>query len=263
MPIGGNSPPRAIIAPHIDPLRGARVYGSAYRLLRDHPARRIVVLGVGHAGGGPPFVVTDRTLETPFGPCAVDGDFVRSLAEDLPFDPLAGGLLHQDELSIAHQALFLRRTLVGWDDRRIVPILCCFPWTSPDAGREAPERAAWIGAFARRLGGMVDGRTLVVAGVDLAHINPGYAGAPCDFDAMRRATEERDHELLEYVAAGETERFRDAMDRDANARSICGYPALLTLLDILPGSTGVVVDYGQAIDRRLGTLVSFAAVVLR
>ena len=136
VPIGGNAPPRAVIAPHIDPVRGARVYGSAYRLLREHPARADRGPRGRPCRRGTPFAVTDRT----------DRDTVRSLPGRRRLRPGARqgsavrsarrrALLHRDELSIAHQALFLRRALAGWDDRRIVPILCCFPWTSPTRRR--------------------------------------------------------------------------------------------------------------------------------
>jgi hypothetical protein len=263
LPVGGNAPPRAVIAPHVDPARGGRIYGSAYRLLRGHPARRIVILGIGHAGGGPPFAMTERPIETPFGACAVDEDLVRSLARDLPFDPLVAETFHRREHSIRHQALFLRRVLDGWDRRRLVPIYCAFTWTPRAAEEGASGRAGPIEAFTRSLAGALDDETLVIAGVDLAHVASRAEESASDAGRLRRETERLDRELLERVVEGDSVGFRGIVDREGNARAICGYPALTTLMEILPGACGILVDYGQSFDRSGGTLVTFGAALLR
>jgi MEMO1 family protein len=259
-PIGGNAPPRAVITPHIDPGRGARVYGSAFRALRGHPAERIVILGVGHAIGRDPFSIDDQPIITPWGACPVDGDVIRELCADLPFDPIAAAREHAAERSILHQALFLRRALDGWAYRRVVPILCSFPW-APGPRRE--ETAAAMERFADRLAASLDDRTLVVAGVDLAHVGGGHGDGPIDLDVASRETERLDLELLARIADGDMEGFEDRMDREADARRICGYPVMRTLMRILHGASGIVIDYGQSIDAAGGTLVSYAAMVLR
>jgi hypothetical protein len=272
IPIAGDEPPRAVVAPHIDPVRGARVYGSAYRPLRGHPAERIVILGIGHAIGCAPFAMIPHPIPTPWGSCPVDTKGIRSLCEDLPFDPIAAAAQHAGETSILHQALFLRRVMDGWERRKVIPILCSFPWRarSQEGSRSGPREDAQedsrdraIELFVRRLAASMDDRTLVVAGVDLAHVGRGHGDGGIDLDDAARETERLDGELLERVAAGDLAGFGDRMDRERDARRICGYPALWTLMRILPGASGIVVDYGQAIDRPGGTLVSYAALVLR
>jgi MEMO1 family protein len=261
VPVGGNAPPRAVIAPHIDPAVGARVYGSAYRCLRGHPARRIIILGVGHAAGGAPFVGAERPIDTPFGPCPVDADLLRSLSRGLAFDSTDPGGLHRTETSILCQALFLRHVLDGWEHRRVVPILCCFPWGTA-ASRGSSCGSADAEEFIRRLRGLVDDGTLVVAGVDLAHVGPRHGDSEID-TACREITRSKDLAMMADVLGADLDGFRRRMDGDQSVRRICGAPALLSLMMILPGRTGILLDYGQAVDAAGRELVSFAAGLLR
>lgn len=260
--VGANVPPRAVIAPHVDPAVGARVYGSAYRCLEGHPARRIVVLGVGHAAGGPPFVTVDHPIQTPFGPCPVDGGLLRSLRDGLPFDATDAHGIQRVESSILCQALFLRHVLGGWEQRQLIPILCCFPGRPATARRAPSGEDTAIEEFLRRLGGIVDAETLVVAGVDLAHIGPIH-GDPAIDEACRSRIRSRDMELMDAVLGADLEGFERMMDRDQSTSRICGVGALWSLMKILPGRTGILLDYGQAVDAGGRGLVSFAAGLLR
>ena len=261
--VGGAGTIRALIAPHIDPARGAAVYGSAYRSLRGHPARRIVLLGISHAGGEFPYAACAKDYGTPLGDCSVDGDAIRRLCTGLPFDPLAEQMLHRREHSIEFQALFLRHVLEGWNDRRIVPILCSFAWHP--RGREdlLPYPETWRKAFVERLVSILDRETLIVAGVDFSHVGRRFGDAPGGVRAMQSQIEQADRAMIKAIADGDLEGFREGIDREQDARRICGYPAIVTLLEALGDARGSLLDYGQALDESIDSLVSLGAMLLR
>jgi hypothetical protein len=253
---------RGLVAPHIDPMRGARVYGSAYGMLRGHPARRIIILGISHGGGAVPFVPLAKDLETPFGDCPADHDAIARLCGGLPYDPGGFEILHRSEHSIEFQAVFLRRILSDWSERRVIPILCCSPWL-PDRGREAlgyPD--SWGDAFVENLRALIDGETLVIAGVDFSHVGRRFGDEPGGVAQMRATIEEADRGMMERIGGGDASGFESQIAAEEDARRVCGYPALRTLLRVLPDSRGRAIDYGIAIDESIDSLVSFGALVL-
>ena len=253
---------RAAIAPHIDPQRGARVYASAYRALRGCPASRIVILGICHMGGELPYATIMKDYETPLGLCPIDRPFLERLHRDLPFDPLDEQRLHRREHSIEFQAVFLRHVLDGWEGRRIVPILCSFEWQPQDGDASHASRESWRAAFVERLAGMIDEETLVVAGVDFAHLGRRFGDAAGNVASRRAEVEAHDRALMDRVAEGDLAGFRSHFERTRDAFRICGYPALMTLLEIVPDAKGTVLDYGQSLEETTDSLVSFGAMVL-
>jgi len=250
---------RALIAPHIDPTRGAPVYGSAYGRARAAECERIIILGISHKGGEAPYSVLGKDFATPFGDCPVDRDLVAELARGLPFDPLAEPWIHRREHSIEFQALFLRRVLRGWERIRIVPILCCFPYLSEDSGHTLPYPDSWRQAFVERLGRLLDEKTLIVLGVDFAHVGRRFGDSRGADDSLCRSMEEADRSMMEAIATGGAAAFRETIDAEKDARRVCGYPAILTLLEAAPGLRGAVLDYGQAREEATGSLVTFGA----
>ncbi len=252
------TPARALLSPHIDPRRGSTVYGSAYRSILESPAERFLILGISHGGGSIPFATISKDFETPFGDCRVDRDFIARIGKGLPFDPGSEPILHRREHSIEFQLLFLRRLIDRWDTKRIVPILCCFPWAPEDRTEALPYPPDWIDSFTGRLAEQIDRSTLVIAGVDFSHVGRRFGDGE-DGTARREETERADRAMMERIAGGKADAFRSGIDRERDARRICGYPAILTLLSALPGMSGRILDYGQAGEPATGSLVSFGA----
>lgn len=254
---------RALIAPHIDPRRGGTVYGSAYRSILGSEASRLVILGISHRGGEIPFAAIAKGFETPFGECALDRDALARLNAGLPFDPLSGASLHRREHSIEFQVLFLRHLLDGWEERRIVPILCCFPYLP--AGRDdlLPYPAGWITAFQRNLESLIDEKTLVVAGVDFAHVGRRFGDQAGDVESLREKIQRDDCAMMERIAGGDLDGFRAGIEAERDSRRICGFPAITTLLQVIRDPGGIVLDYGQAVESETDSLVSFGAIAFR
>src|SRR5262249_32953903 len=65
----------ALIAPHIDPWRGAVAYGHAYGALRDTLSPRVdtfVLFGTSHAPMRQPFALCRKGFDTPLGAMSAD-----------------------------------------------------------------------------------------------------------------------------------------------------------------------------------------------
>ncbi|HEX3770512.1 MAG TPA: AmmeMemoRadiSam system protein B, partial [Polyangiaceae bacterium] len=191
----GGAPPsgilRALIAPHIDPWRGAVGYGHAYGALAaavPDDADVFVLLGTSHAPMREPFALCRKAFDTPLGAVPADEGAIDALAARASgFDPFADQFNHKREHSLEFQVVFLKHIL---RDRpfRIVPVLAGLG-SHQSTGRD-PAGDAGVAGF---MGGIRDliesrpGRVVLVAGADLAHVGPRF-GDPKAFGDDERAT---------------------------------------------------------------------------
>jgi len=255
----------ALVAPHIDPWRGAVGYGYAYGALASaipDETDTFVLFGTSHAPMREPFALCRKAFDTPLGPVDADVSNIDALAEYADgFDPYADQFNHKREHSIEFQAVFLKAVL---PDRafRIVPILAGLG--SHQATGEDPARDRRVSRFLDGVREMVDarpGRVVVVAGADLAHMGPRF-GDERSLDASQRASLERaDRESLEHAVLHDAGGFWAHVVRDLDARRVCGLAPIWSLLQTLSdGVRGRILHYEQTIDRDDGSLVSHAAV---
>ncbi|MDB4937721.1 MAG: putative phosphomevalonate decarboxylase, partial [Labilithrix sp.] len=113
---GGPSEGRllGLIAPHIDPWRGARCYGEAYGVLGQalpDDADTFVLFGTSHAPMREPFALCRKAFDTPLGRMEADKDSIDTIAAACDFDPYADQFNHKREHSLEFQAVFLRHLL--------------------------------------------------------------------------------------------------------------------------------------------------------
>jgi AmmeMemoRadiSam system protein B len=257
---GGGTPPpgnapRAVVAPHIDLNVSGDSYGLAYGSLPSRAPSAVVVLGTGHSLADP-FCLTEKTFVTPLGHIPADRETVRRLGE-------AGGgavspddFAHRSEHSIEFQLLFLQR-LFPMEEVPIVPILCGpldhfthTPREVPAIARFVDELRAWLAE--------PPGDKLVVAGVDLSHVGPkfGDRDPAASLEPRFRATDEA---LLASLAQGDADLFYETVAGSGNRYKVCGFSALWTLLSILPGLRGRLLDYRVWHEEATRSAVSFAA----
>ena len=123
----GSGSLRALIAPHIDPWRGARSYGHAYTTLRATLPDRVdtfVLFGTSHAPMRTPFSICKKAFATPLGHVEADLDAIDRIAAAVrkDFDVYEDQFNHKREHSLEFQAVFLRH-LLGARKARIIPIL--------------------------------------------------------------------------------------------------------------------------------------------
>ncbi len=247
-----------LVAPHIDPWRGAIGYGHAYGAAvaaLPEEVDRVVVLGTSHAPMKRPFAFCGKAFDTPLGAVAVDDAALAKLAAAVRFDPYADELAHKREHSIEFQVVCLRHAF-GARPLRIVPILAGL-----GAEQVAGEEPGYDALFAA-LGELAeDGRTLLVAGADLAHMGPRF-GDPTALDAeARERLRADDLESLALAARKDAGGFWEQVSRDLDTRRVCGLGPMYALLRALGsrGTPGELLHYEQNIDPDEGSIVSFAA----
>ena len=244
-PSGGVS---GVIAPHIDFHRGGPAYAWAYRALAERgDGDLFVIFGTCHAGMPDPFALTRKDYATPFGPAAVDRDFVDALTARAGQDCFASELAHRGEHSIEFQAVFLRYLYGTRREFTIVPVLASFAHEALARGK-GPEDDPRVCRFLDALGETIAAsgrRVVVIAGADLAHMGPRF-GDPAPISPGELARIEReDREMLGAVESGDPRAFFDVVARDGDRRRICGYSPIYATLRVLGRARGDLRRYGQ------------------
>jgi MEMO1 family protein len=255
-----------IIAPHIDPRRGAAVYAHAYGELRQHePPELVIILGTSHYGAGPElFSATHKDYATPLGAVRTDAEFVDRLAARYHAgDLFADELLHRSEHSIEFQALFLKWALDG-RDFAVVPILVS-SFHEMVERKVSPEKDPRVGDFVEALKEQLDAErrpALILAGVDFAHVGRKFGDEFAADEAVGERIRREDRRLIEFIERGDPEGFYADVLKDHDARRICGLAPMYTQLAILRGRSGRLLKYGIAMEPETGSAVSFAGVAI-
>jgi AmmeMemoRadiSam system protein B len=254
-----------LIAPHIDPWRGALAYGHAYGALASSlppQADTFVLFGTSHAPMREPFALCRKAFDTPLGRVEHDGAALDELAAGAEgFDPYADQFNHKREHSLEFQVVFLKYVL-GGRAFRIVPVLAGLG--AHQAGGTHPAGDTRVAHFldgVRRLAEARPGRVVVVAGADLAHVGPRFGDArPLDPRA-REELERTDRESLHHATRLDADGFWTHVAQDLDERRVCGLAPIWSLLRALGGGgQGRVLHYEQTIDREDGSIVSHGTV---
>lgn len=249
-----------LVAPHIDPWRGARCYGAAYGALASalpSDVDTFILLGTSHAPMRQPFALCRKAYATPLGAMEADLEAIDALAAAAEFDPYADQFNHKREHSLEFQAVFLRH-LLGGRPARIVPILA-------GLGRfqlsgDSPSRASEVMRFFDALRGIIeDRRAVVVAGADLAHVGPRFGDPRPLTDRDREELDVTDRDSLARAERLDAEAFWEHVAGDLDTRRVCGLAPVYSLLRTVdPRARGELEHYEQTIDAE-GSIVSHAA----
>ncbi len=265
-----------LIAPHIDPWRGAVGYGHAYTALADSlsdDADTFILFGTSHAPMKEPFALCRKSFDTPLGAMEADLEAIDALAATARFDPYADELNHKREHSLEFQAVFLRHVL-GTRRARIVPILAGLGRHQARGTNPAsdPTATAFLESI-RELVASRPGRVVLVAGADLAHVGPRFGDARPYGVAERDALAKADHASLDRALSRDAADFWSDVARDLDTRRVCGLAPIYSLLQTLPGAASSpssitsrqpreasLLHYEQTVDPNEGSIVSHAAV---
>jgi AmmeMemoRadiSam system protein B len=254
---------RALIAPHIDPWRGADCYGHAYTALRAAlapDADTFVLFGTSHAPMRAPFSICRKAFATPLGTVEADLEAIDRLAKiaGKNFDVYEDQFNHKREHSLEFQAVFLRH-LLGGRPARIIPILAGLG-EQQHTGK-SPARDAAIERFFAEAAAIVEEKNaVVIAGADLAHVGPRFGDAKPYNERQRAVLDETDRESLDHAERGEAESFWAHVAKDLDTRRVCGLGPIYSLLRTMPASAkGRLAHYEQTVDAEEGSIVSHAA----
>jgi AmmeMemoRadiSam system protein B len=259
-PAGGRAL-AGVVAPHVDLRVGGRAYGHAYAAVAAAPAMRYVVLGTSHAAGTSRFAATRKDFATPLGTVTTDRDFLDRLAARVPERLYADELLHRTEHAIEFQAVMLRHVL--GDDRpfTIVPILVT-SFHDLIASGTNPADDLRIGGFLAALRATLaedDVPTVIVAGVDFAHVGAKFGDRDGLTDALLALATRKDRALLAALEAGDPRAFFAALAADVDRTRICGAAPLLVFLELLRGTPGRVLCHETSRDDATRSAVTYAS----
>ena len=258
-------PLRGLVVPHIDLRRGGVSFAHAYKALWEaKPPETVVVLGVAHASKGGLLCFTKKAFRTPLGTVAVDDALVDRLAAKA-HEPYADEFAHKGEHSIEIQTIWLQH-IGGSNVPRIAPILTgslreCIEDDRP------PRDVRGLTAFVEELGNVIkesQGRVLVIASVDLAHIGQKFGDEVPLTPRLLRKNRELDRKMLEIIADGDPDEFFEFVRQEEDRRKICGLTPIYLLLSALrhaggKTATGALLHHDQSPEEETQSLVSYAA----
>jgi AmmeMemoRadiSam system protein B len=255
-------PLRAIVVPHIDLQRGGVTYAWAYRDLAEAPLPSLfVILGIAHQPTEHLFAATTKDFATPLGIARTDQEFLTTLAKRCPFDLFADEFAHRQEHSVELQVIWLQH-LFG--QVRIVPILCAGFENLLPAGQSPmtlSEVAGFVEALRATLREFGEPVTFIVS-VDLSHVGLRFGDRQPVTAQTLRWLQTQDRRFLQLVADGDAEGSIALLQREGNARRVDAYPAVYVALKVLGETKGLIRHYGQSVEGRGESVVTFGAVTL-
>ena len=264
------SAPEVLVAPHIDYRRGGKSYGKIYPELAANDVEVVFLLGTSHKYSKGLFQFTRKSFACPTGTLMTEKESIGRIAarfgEKRAFED---EYLHKDEHSLELQVPFLARFL---PNATLVPILVgSFHEMLPDGRNpsEFEEYESFVSAFVEELSALsASGRRwCVVAGVDMAHVGRAFGDTGALTPEKMREIASKDSEYLAAITSGNKDALFRHVAEDLDARRICGFPTMYTILDAMErlsiSLSGDVVDYSQAVDYTTDCAVTFAGVSLR
>jgi MEMO1 family protein len=262
-------PLRAVLSPHIDPVRGGPAYAVAHRAIVEHSdAELFVIFGTAHDPMRQRISVSRKDFATPLGTVSTDQHFIDNLAAELAasvagrhLDLFRDELAHRHEHSIEFQAVFLRHVLGTGRPVKIVPILAgSFQDLVADYRLPAaePELQAFIAAM-RATAAAYRGKVCYISGADLAHIGTRFGDRWLLTERRLDAQADDDGKLLAAACDGDAAQFFRHVCRNSDRNRICGLAPTYLMLEVLGPTRGELLRYDQAIEPDRTACVTFAS----
>lgn len=253
---------KGIVAPHYEMRMGGPIYAWAYKELKEAEAPDLfVIVGTRHAGLKNLFAVTDKDFETPLGRVLVDGAVLERFREHGGAPFFEEEVSHRSEHTIEFQLPFLQHAMGGTKPITIVPVLCAFPpacLNGPQLREVGAKVASFLGAMRRALAD--SGKDFcVVASADLAHIGLRYGDAKAPTDYSFHRCMQTDMEMLKHVENLDAVAFARFIEKEEDARRICGFSPIYTLLKLIQAEKGEVLRYDRGITDQFNSTVTFAS----
>jgi len=258
-----------LITPHIDYHRGGPSYGIAYNYLGPHDADIYILIGTSHQYSKNVFHLTAKDFDSPLGLLPNDRKFISSLAglygERRSF---ADEVLHKNEHSLELQIPFLKHVK---NNPTIVPILVgsfhymLHTGKQPCDFSEYDDFAASLASCLKQV--ISEGQKVCfIAGVDMAHVGKSFGDRTHLTHTQMEDIKKRDYLYLEAIKENDKAALFAHIAEDSDARRICGYPTVYTMLDVFDRLDmkfeAELLDYRQAVNFQTECAVTFASIGL-
>jgi len=272
--------PSVIVSPHLDYHRGGRCYGATFSQLENarqtfkEDAPIVILIGTSHQYSQGLFHLSTKNFLNPIKNFTCERGFVADLiraakALGLPEEILLKEeIVHRSEHSLELQLPFLAETL---PHVTIVPILIGSFHSFIDCTRpinEDLEYNCFVEAFVKTYQTWaLQGRTIILlAGVDMAHVGAQFGDSFSLTDDFMLQVGSKDNQYLNLVCNHDTKGLFEHIAVDRDARRICGFPTLYTILDIFDrlgkSLDGQVIQYHQTVNYERTCGVTCAGVML-
>lgn len=269
--------PAAVVAPHVDYMRGWMNYAQIWGRLRvaDRPDR-VLILGTNHFGQSTGVCACNKGYESPIGVSPVAGDLLAALQARLG-SPLAERVLehrydHEREHSIELQIPWIQHCLGRGGDGGYIPVLGILIHDPAVNNGESYDGngvgfTEFVGAMEGALAD-VGGRTLIVCSADLSHCGPAFgdqvvlSGETAEGKAELERITSHDREMVQAVLEGRGDDLVSSMAWQQNPTRWCSVGALVAALKLAKPTKVRLLNYVAAVDQQGTTLVSHAAMVM-
>jgi AmmeMemoRadiSam system protein B len=269
--------PKAIVAPHLDYLRGWMNYASVWGRLRvaDRPDR-VVVLGTNHFGEATGVTGCDKGYQSPLGTSELDEQLVQILKGKLGPDKSAklfqNRFDHEREHSIELQIPWIQHCLGGDDWGRYCKVFAAtIHDPAANNGESYDGQGLSLKDFVDAMKATIaelPGKTLVVSSADLSHVGPAFGDAkPLAADdpetqAERNKVFAHDRELLQLYSEGKTDEMIASMAWQQNPTRWCSLGNMVAAMQISGGTSAQILNYAAAMDQEGQGMVCSAALVV-
>jgi MEMO1 family protein len=266
--------PAAVIAPHLDYMRGWMNYGHTYGRLRvvDRPDR-IVILGTNHFGQATGVCGCDKGYESPMGVCGLDSELLESLKAALGPDGaeklLANRYDHENEHSIELHIPWIQHVF-GADDAGAYPKVFGALIHDPTVnnGEGYDEAGLGLDAFVEALKTtlrQLPGKTLIVSSADLSHVGPAFgdqqvlAGDSEEAGAFRTQVATHDQEMLKMIVENRMDDLIGSMAWQQNPTRWCSIGNISAMMRAVEPNRIDLLNYAAAMDPQGTAFVSSAS----
>jgi len=269
--------PAAIIAPHIDYIRGWMNYGHVYGRLRvvDRPDR-IIILGTNHFGQATGVCGCDKGYESPIGVCQLDTGLLDALKAELG-DENTEKLLknrydHENEHSIELHIPWIQHVF-GIDESGSYPkvfgVLIHDPTINNGEGYD--ENGLALDPFVEALKSAIakmPGKTLIVSSADLSHVGPAFgdqqalAGDSEEAAAFRTQVATHDQEMLKMIIENRMDDLIGSMAWQQNPTRWCSIGNITAMMRAIEPTRVDLLNYAAAMDPQGTAFVSSAGLAV-
>lgn len=269
--------PAAIIAPHLDYVRGWMNYAHIYGRMRvvDRPDR-VVILGTNHFGQSTGTCGCDKGFETPLGVCKLDQGFLDTLKNKLGDEQaqqlLANRFDHENEHSIELHIPWIQHVF-GKDDGGEYPKVFAALVHDPTVnnGESYDGNGLALDPFVDALKAAmseVGGNTLIVSSADLSHVGPAFgdqqslAGDEEPAQQFRSKVAQHDQEMLKLVAERKIDDLIGSMAWQQNPTRWCSIGNITAMMRAVEPAQVDILNYAATMDPEGNAFVSSASVAL-